>query len=255
MRGNEFLDKMELIDSAYVEAADVNSDKKKNVWFKRGALAACLCLIVVAVAMIPFFNGNITEAQPEGIVLSDKTTAKVSYGYKNGAANSTKSDLVWLSEEEMFAQEKMYVFRGKVSGLTNITIDFNGVKTARCIATIAVDKVYKGDIVAGEQIKMLLPCAINIEGSAAEDTGIITQLESGTEGIFMPLVYDDESYREENGAKLMLRDLAACGLADGMRWVFLSTGRGLVFEQNSYPGAKNATSLDDIEAYVIERLS
>ena len=31
MRGNEFLDKMELIDPAYVEAADATPKKKKSV--------------------------------------------------------------------------------------------------------------------------------------------------------------------------------------------------------------------------------
>ena len=31
MRGNEFLDKMELIDPAYVEAADATPKKKKRV--------------------------------------------------------------------------------------------------------------------------------------------------------------------------------------------------------------------------------
>ena len=32
MRGNEFLDKMELIDLAYVEAADAKPKGKKKLW-------------------------------------------------------------------------------------------------------------------------------------------------------------------------------------------------------------------------------
>ena len=255
MRGNEFLDKMELIDPAYVEAADTKPRKKKNTWLKWGVMAACLCIIVAAITIFPHINRNLTDPQLGEIVLSGKTTAKVSYGYEEETVTSTKSDLVNFTEEEMFSREKMYVFRGKVSGLENITIDFNGVKEVRCIATIVLDDVYQGDIIAGEQITMLLPCAIDVVGSAVEDTDVITHLECGMEGIFMPWVYDDGSYREENGAKLMLRDLASCGLADGMRWVFLSTDQGLLFEQNAYPGAKNATTLDDIEAYVIEKLN
>lgn len=46
MRGNELLDKMELIDPAYVEAADARPKKKRNVWLKWGAIAACLCLVI-----------------------------------------------------------------------------------------------------------------------------------------------------------------------------------------------------------------
>ena len=48
MRGNELLDKMELIDSAYVEAADVKQKKEKNVWVKWGAIAACFALVIYA---------------------------------------------------------------------------------------------------------------------------------------------------------------------------------------------------------------
>ncbi len=46
MRGNEFLDKMELIDPAYVEAADKKPYKKKRIWLKWGVTAACLLLMV-----------------------------------------------------------------------------------------------------------------------------------------------------------------------------------------------------------------
>lgn len=50
MRGTEFLDKMELIDPAYIEAADVKPKKKKSVWVKWGAMAACLCLVIGGIA-------------------------------------------------------------------------------------------------------------------------------------------------------------------------------------------------------------
>lgn len=49
MRGNEFLNKMELIDPAYVEAADAAPERKKKLWtLWRGAVAACVCLVVLA---------------------------------------------------------------------------------------------------------------------------------------------------------------------------------------------------------------
>lgn len=40
MRGNELLDKMELIDPAYIEAADTAPNKRKSAWAKWGAAAA-----------------------------------------------------------------------------------------------------------------------------------------------------------------------------------------------------------------------
>ena len=45
MRGNELLDKMELVDPAYVAAADVLSKPKRHPVRRWCAAAACLCLV------------------------------------------------------------------------------------------------------------------------------------------------------------------------------------------------------------------
>lgn len=77
MRGDEFLDKMELIDPAYVEAADVWKSKKKSLWMKWGAAAACFMVMILAGAMFltqdePDFNSDlpmlsISENTSEGM--------------------------------------------------------------------------------------------------------------------------------------------------------------------------------------------
>ena len=69
-----------------------------------------------------------------------------------------------------------------------------------------------------------------------------------------PRAYREDARWEQNGATLMLRDLAPRGLWDGMRWLFLETEQGLVYEKNSYPGAAGAVTLDDIEEYVVKML-
>ena len=255
MNGNELLDKMELIDPAYVEAAEGRPAKKRRVWRKWGAAAACLCILAGAMALLVHFSRTQVDPQLEELTLSAQSTARVFYGYEAETAATAKADLQYLTEEELFAQENMYAFRGRVSGLRNITIDFGGVEEVRCIATFAVEEVYQGDITAGGQITLLLPCAIDPAGLWVEDTGVISRLESGMEGIFMARRYSDTSRWEQNGATLMLRDVAECGLMDGMRWVFLDTAQGLLFERNAYPGAKNAETLDDIAAYVTEMLN
>ena len=53
MRGNELLDKMELADPAYVEAADRKPLRKSRGWIPWAAAAACLCLLIAA---IPVFS-------------------------------------------------------------------------------------------------------------------------------------------------------------------------------------------------------
>ena len=51
MRGNELLDKMELIVPAYVEAAETEPKVKKNIWIKWWAVAACLCLTAIGATL------------------------------------------------------------------------------------------------------------------------------------------------------------------------------------------------------------
>lgn len=53
MRGNELLDKMELADPAYVEAADRKPLRQRHGWIPWAAAAACLCLLLAA---IPAFS-------------------------------------------------------------------------------------------------------------------------------------------------------------------------------------------------------
>ena len=53
MRGNDFLDKMELIDPAFIEAADNKPQKKKISWVKWGVVAACFCLVVTSAVVMP----------------------------------------------------------------------------------------------------------------------------------------------------------------------------------------------------------
>ncbi len=45
---------MELIDPAYVEAADVKPEKRRNEWVKWLGAAACLCIVAVGVFAMPW---------------------------------------------------------------------------------------------------------------------------------------------------------------------------------------------------------
>ena len=249
MNGWELLGKMELIEPAYVQEADaapVRHRRVSGIW----AAAACVCLLLGAA----LWSRYPAEPQVGDFELSEGTTAKVTAGIDD-AVSTAKTDLEWLDEEELFHQEGLCAFRGRVSGLTNVTIDFKGDKEIRCIATVAVEKVYCGEVEEGEQIAILLPCPAGASGRLwVEDTGIASQIESGMEGIFMPRAYREDAYWEQNGATLMLRDLAPCGLWDGMRWLFLETERGLIYEQSAYPGAAGCATLDDIESYVVKML-
>lgn len=53
MRGNDLLDKMELIDPEYIEAADIRPRQKNSLWIKWGAMAACFCLAAITALTWP----------------------------------------------------------------------------------------------------------------------------------------------------------------------------------------------------------
>lgn len=72
MNGNDFLDKMEQIDPAYVEAADEVPKKKCAAWLKWGAVAACLCVVAgIVLAVVPQWG----EPQPSEPIHMGKTAA------------------------------------------------------------------------------------------------------------------------------------------------------------------------------------
>lgn len=58
MRGNELLDKMGLIDPAYIEEADRAPVKKRIYWTRWAAMAACFCLIIGAIHLLPHWQNN-----------------------------------------------------------------------------------------------------------------------------------------------------------------------------------------------------
>ena len=57
MRGNDFLDKMELVDPAYVERRQMRSLRREEIsGFRRGAVACCLCLLIAGVLAVGQFH-------------------------------------------------------------------------------------------------------------------------------------------------------------------------------------------------------
>ena len=119
MKNEKLLDIIGGIDDSLVHnAVHDNVKKKKPVWVKWGAMAACLCLIVVAIITIPSMlntqgsdgggGGTIADAPPMVYVndtLYKQSTKQTSY-------NQLKDDFVYLGEIK--------------SDITNLQTDSNG---------------------------------------------------------------------------------------------------------------------------------
>lgn len=248
MNPKKFSEAMSEIDNKYVdEAIRYKKVGKKHSWTRWVASAACLALII-AVAV------SIVDQVQNQIKLSDNSSnVTVRYTSKPFFMQSSSS-LIFLTEEELFTHCDTVIFKGRISNLNNIELNFNGDKNYRAIAEIEVEMVYRGSCNVGDTVSVLLPCPI-MEGFWVEDTDTVSSMQAGMTGIFMPMIYDDTSIQEQNGARLALKDIADYGFADGVRYAFLETENGLVFSRSSYESISDATTLDEIENYILNMIS
>lgn len=250
MNTKTFDEAMGEIDVSYVERAmNYLPKEKKRGWARWAASAACLALVILAAV-------TIVDQQWNRIELSDGSF-HVTARYTNRIPSSRTSNLlVARTEEELFTVHDTAIFRGTVLEVRNIELNFNGSKDYRAIAKIEVEKVYRGPCGAGDVVSVLLPCPIGT-GIWVEDTETVSHMRAGTTGIFMPMIYDEHSVSERNGARLILADVAGYGFADGSRYAFLEVEAGLLFARHAYPSISGARTLDEVEEYVeamLERL-
>lgn len=249
MRSEDIQNLVGSIDDTYIDEAENFKMKSKakriyllTGWKRASAIAACL--VFVAACILAFSGERIDLPSANGHVSARYVNYPVS-GIK------TASDLVSLTEDEIFTSHNTAVFYGTIKSIHNIVINFNGEKEYNAIAGISVEKIYRGKLKQGETVFVLLPCPI-AAGLQVEDTGVVSRFKRDVKGIFMPTVYNKASVWECNGASVCLKDLADYGFSDGERYAFLETDEGLVFASWAFKSIENATTIDEIEAYILK---
>lgn len=240
MKEERLLNSLSDVKEEYILEAAPEKTKKKRHFFGWAA-AACLVLLIGAFAL----------HMGPGRTLSGG--ARVNYVknpwlLKLSAARSS-NDMMWFTEEELFTNFGTVIFKGTVENIDNIVVFFNLEPEYQALAQIRVEKVYRGELEAGQTITVLLPCPI-VDGYWVEDTDVAAQLKEGMTGIFMPVAYTEDSVWIQSNVTLKLRELAEYGFPDGLRFAFLETENGLVFCRDAYESIGDAETLDEIEAYV-----
>lgn len=228
-----------------VEAINYRKNVVRNSLFnRRSAIAACFTLVLVGALFCMSHQRN-------HITLSSNSSKVTAYYTDNPFISSENSEnLISLTEEELFTYFNTAIFKGTIVEIRNIALNFNGETAYRALAEIEVEKVYRGPYCTGNQVSVLVPCPL-IDGFEVTDTSTVSAMEVGTTGIFMPMIYDDESaIWKQNGAILDQRDIADCGFADGERYAFIETEEGIVFSRTAYSSITNATTLDEVEDYI-----
>lgn len=233
---------IELLSSKEIEKEKY--DKKNNHKYFYGIAIASLFIILFTVSML----SNPT-------IELENSTGNISVKYIDKVPNIyTSSDLIWLSEDEIFNKYNTSIFQGEVIDIKNIKIKMGiGSKEYRAIATIKILENYRGNQSVGEHIKILLPCPIK-DKFRVEDTEVVSAMNVGTIGIFMPIKYDKSHIYKENNATLYLIDISEYGFLDGERFAFIETENGVVYADWAFENISKNSSLVDIKKYILDMI-
>lgn len=251
MKAEKIVDAIGEVREEYIRDAEVSQKRKRPFWPVLAATAACLAVIIGAFAWSGGRKHECRKAELPGFPDNVKvyTLDRVPEVMMH-----TEKELIYLTEEEIFTRWNTAIFRGTVTEIQNIEIDMNGESFYRAVLTVDVSKVLRGDLLPGDTARILIDTPIDTN-VWVEDNDIIEQVRVGTEGVFMPVIYTEDSILGANGAELDLRDIAPYGLPDGVRYAFLMTRNGLVFlRDDPYERIAGAQTLEEIEAYIAEML-
>lgn len=243
MRGKELFEKITNIDNDIITRTSAVNKKRKLTYIKWASIVACFAIIIIGVySILP--KGN--------IIFEDENVTVQAVDFSKTLITSSSADLVMLTEEEIFNGYNTDIFKGTVTDIQNIEIDFDGEVVYRSIVTISVQDVYRGGLQTDEEVTILLPIPIDVNGYWVSDTDVVSQINVGMTGIFMPLVLNDESAMwQENDVWFDKRGIVDYGLLDGERYVFLENEKGLVFAEWAFESISDAQTLDDIEEYIV----
>lgn len=244
---------MNLIDDELIQETEGVRNKqyempepfnKKTQWLKRGVAAACLVLAVA--------GGAAGYHYQQSLIPLSEHSENVTVRYAEGKAMASCSQLIPLTLKEIFSgafSQDQIIVKATVTDIDNIVINFRGEKEYDAIVKLWVEKVYDGACQKGERLSACAGYCF-AEGYERSDAETISNLKEGMKGIFILTKYDDTFTWEMNGAKLALKDIAQYGMGDGVRFAFLETENGLIFDRETHKGAAHAESLDDVEGYI-----
>ena len=254
-----------LIDDDLVkeaETADKNGITEKTSFIRWGVFAACFA-VMLAVSIPMLLNSGddailtpitLSAVNDFDMMRSDKgiTVRYIDNLPEDRVKSSTNGLLAYFTEEELLAFNTE-IFSGTVLSVRNIEISTDNYKDYRAIVKIQVDKTIRGTVSAGDTISVFINFPFD-KNMWVEDNDILEKIRAGQKGIFMPAKIDDECAYIYGDKKLDKRDLAEYCFLDGIRYLFLETENGLEFDRNSYESVKSATSLIEIEDYIISMI-
>ncbi len=222
----------------------MDQKENKNSALKVGpgktlVLVALLAVVLVAMISLGTKSGNKVVYQGSGL----KVTA---IGKAPEVQGNPSSITAIFTEDEVFTFFPIAAFKGQVLAVQNIAMEDEFGKTYSSYVVLQIMASYQGDLIKGDEIKVLLPGPVEDGQIMGADFNITRAFNVGEEGIFLPVVNDDSS--------TALYGFTKYTLIDTTRFAFMMTEDGLDFNKETFFGLKEAKTLDDVEDYIKGKL-
>lgn len=190
--------------------------------------------------------------QTSNLLLSDGNI-KISYVDKAPSSELSASTPIF-TEDEVFNMFDTDIFMGTVKEVKNIMINIDQNITYQGIAKVTIEKMYDGKSSVGETVSILLPGPVENGTISGGDFNILPAMKSGDKGIFMPIKHDANYYWSDGSNTILFSEIAKYGLIDTQHFMFLQTTEGLIFAKETFPEIKSATTLEEIETYIENKI-
>lgn len=275
----------EVRDEQIEEAAQYQK-KRRNPWLRWGGLAACLAVAAAAALILrparepapgsgePAPGGASLQAEelpePEieqsAVQFQDSpeeseiaaTDEPVSPIYSDGIEWEEVSEedyggvyseacLAYLTPEEIFAMDTV-IFRGIPRNVRYFRVCIDGMDCWYRVFSVEVTACYRGDLQSGDIYNLLCDGPSTV-------SGLIDDLDTAGEAIFMPRIATPETGFSLNGSSdfFCYADLAELYLGEGIRFLFTEHDGQVDYARDVYdiPAADGDTvTLDDVAAYI-----
>lgn len=216
--------------------------------------------VIIFMAFWPF--GDSDSVPSAGTTQLTLSMSSLAFSAETGAVFAKQeyisvSDLISpRSREQVFKDHNS--FEGIILDAYNVEVFRLGNSYYQsAIMEIEVTKAINGNMPVGEVIKILLPLPIIKTGDiielSVEETDMISEMRIGQKGIFFlnELGTDtlNSDYLEKGQDKFYFKDIADARFLDGMRYVILKAGNGILLNTDAFEqiGAQDITDAKSLE--------
>jgi hypothetical protein len=235
-----------LNDSSLIHEEPVRKSIKQLPWRTYFPVAVLFALVLLFALPDLIFN------QGADLLLSNGNI-KISYVDKAPSSELSASTPIF-TEDEVFSMFDTDIFTGTVTEVKNIIIDIDGNTTYQAVAKVTIEKMLDGENTVGTTVSILLPGPIENGKILGGDFNTLPSMKAGDKGIFMPIKHNADYYWSDGNHTILFSQIAEYGLIDTQHFMFLQTTEGLIFAKDTFPTIKSATSLDEIESYIEDKI-